>query len=347
MLNLMIKKSIFFAPFLILVLSFGCAESEKLHLVQDVIEVRSAESSHIWLSHEHILVDFIGADSIQPTSWNHDDVIKQIMPYLEELKEFNVDYFVDATPNFLGRDVLLLEKLAKKTGLRIVTNTGLYGARNNKFLPKYAIEGSAESLSEIWIGEYEHGIDGTSIKPGFIKIGVDKANTLSPLHQKLVQAAALTHLETGLTIASHTGKAKGLWPQLEILKGKGVSPEAFIWVHAQNEINNETYLKAAKMGCWISLDGLGKDMEKYVEKILFARDNGILNKILISHDAGWYDPQKENQKIKPYTILFKQLYPELKSRGFTDKEFSQLVSVNPSKAFSIEIRKLPLKRSDN
>ena len=93
------------------------------------------------------------------------------------------------------------------------------------------------------------------------------------------------------------------------------------------------------MGCWISLDGLGKDMEKYVEKILFARDNGILNKILISHDAGWYDPQKEDQKIKPYTILFKQLYPELKSRGFTDKEFSQLVSVNPSKAFSIKVRK--------
>ncbi len=331
---------------MLLLLSYRCATPEKPQFVQDVIEVHMAESNQIWLSHEHILVDFIGADSIQPTTWNHDEVIKEIMPYLEELKEFKVDYFVDATPNFLGRDVLLLEKLAKKTGLRIVTNTGLYGARNNKFLPKYVRESSAESLSEIWIDEYENGIDGTSIKPGFIKIGVDKNNTLSPLHQKIVQAAALTHLKTGLTIASHTGKAKGLWPQLEILKDKGVSPEAFIWVHAQSENNNETYLKAAKMGCWISLDGLGKDMEKDVEKILFAKNNSILNRILISHDAGWYDPQKENQKITPYTTIFKQLYPELKSHGFTDEEFNLLISVNPSKAFSIEIRKLPSNRSD-
>lgn len=339
MLNLMIKKFIFFVFCLLLLLSNSCDAPKKPQLIQDVIEARWAESNQIWLSHEHILVDFIGADSIQPTTWNHDEVIKQIIPYLEELKEFKVGYFVDATPNFLGRDVLLLEKLAKKTGLRIVTNTGLYGARNNKFLPKYALESSAENLSEMWINEYKHGIDGSSIKPGFIKIGVDKAETLSPLHQKLIRAAALTHLETGLTIASHTGKAIGLWPQLKILKDKGISPEAFIWVHAQSESNNDTYLKAAKMGCWISLDGFSADWEKYVDKILFAKKKGILNRVLISQDAGWYDPQKNNQTIQPYLTIFKKLYPELKSHGFTDNEFNQLVSINPSKAFAIAIRK--------
>ena len=321
-------------------MSNGCASSEKPLFIQDVLEIRLAESNQIWLSHEHILVDFIGADSIQPSTWNHDDIMKNSLPYLEELKEFKVGYFVDATPNFLGRDVLLLEKLAQKTGLRIITNTGLYGARNNKFLPKYARESSAESLAKIWINEFRHGIEGTSIKPGFIKIGVDKAETLSPLHQKLIQAAAITHLETGLTIASHTGKALGLWPQLKTLKDMGVSPEAFIWVHAQAEDNNDVYLKAAKLGCWISFDGFNADWEKYIEKILFAKKNGILDRILISHDAGWYDPQKNNQTIQPYSTIFKKLYPELKSHGFTDEEFNQLVSINPSRAFTIEIKKI-------
>jgi len=335
---LMYKKSIYIVLFFILLIGFGCAGPKKRHLIQDVLGVSPVETNKIWLSHEHILVDFIGADSIQPDTWNHKTIIKEIIPYLEELKEFKVDYFVDATPNFLGRDVQLLEKLAKETGLKIVTNTGLYGARNNKFLPKYAKESSAEKLAEMWINEYRHGIDGTSIKPGFIKIGVDKADSLSILHQKLIQAAALTHLETGLTIASHTGKAIGLWPQLEILMDMGVSPKAFIWVHAQAESDNKTYIKAAKMGCWISLDGLGTEFENYVEKILFAKKNGILDRILISHDAGWYDPQKDKQNIKPYTAIFKQLYPELKSHGFTDDEFNLLVSVNPSKAFGIKIR---------
>lgn len=338
MLRLKCKKSIFCIA-IIALLTCGCDRPQKAAAVQDVIENSPVVAHEVWLSHEHILVDFIGADSIEPANWNHDKVIDEMAPYLEELKEFNVAYFVDATPNYLGRDALLLEKLAKISGLKILTNTGLYGARNNKFLPRYIWDISADSLSKLWVNEYKNGIDGTSVKPGFIKIGVDKNKTLSPIHEKLVQAAALTHLETGLTIASHTGKASGLWPQLKILKENRVSPEAFIWVHAQNENNNEAYLKAAKMGCWISLDGLAKNLEKHVDKILFAKENGILDKILISHDAGWYDPQRASQKVAPYTTIFKQLYPALKSKGLTDEEFNLLVSVNPSKAFTIATRK--------
>ncbi len=322
----------------LLLIGCGCSSLKKQPVIQDLNGEHKLTSDKIWLSHEHILVDFIGADSIQPHTWNHDSIIKEVIPYLEELKEFNVNYFVDATPNYLGRDVILLEKIAKKTGVRIITNTGLYGARNNEFIPQYAHEMTAEDLAEMWINEYENGINKTSIKPGFIKISVDNSDSLDIMHQKLVKAAALTHLETGLTIASHTGNSKGLWPQLKILKENGVSPESFIWVHAQGEDNNNNYLKAAEMGCWISLDGIGWELEKHIEKILFAKRNGILDRILISHDSGWYDPQKENQTIKPFTNIFKQLYPELKSHGFTDDEFKLLISINPSKAFSIEIR---------
>lgn len=335
----------FNALLFILLLGYGCSITTQEPLIQDVRGTHHQDSDLIWLSHEHVLVDFIGADSIQPNSWNHDSIINEVMPYFEELKEFNVNYFVDATPNYLGRDVLLLEKIAIKTGIRIITNTGLYGARNNKFIPKYVQEISAANLAEKWIDEYQNGIDETSIRPGFIKIGIDYTDSLNTIHQKLVKAAALTHLKTGLTIASHTGKAKGLWPQLKILKEMGVSPESFIWVHAQEENNNDSYLKAAEMGCWISLDGLGWELEKHVEKILFAKRNGILERILISHDSGWYDPQKEKQTIKPYTNIFKKLYPKLKSKGFTDDEFKLLISINPSKAFSIEIRNQPLDKN--
>lgn len=318
--------------------AYGCSVSGEQPLIQHVDGAQKAGSNEIWLTHEHILVDFVGADSIRPNSWNHETVIKEVLPFLEELKEFKVNYYVDATPNYLGRDVLLLKEIADRTGIRIVTNTGLYGVRNNKFIPEYVKEMTAENLAGTWISEFENGIGGTSIKPGFIKIGIDNAATLSPMHEKLVRAAALTHLKTGLTIASHTGKAEGLWPQLNMLKTAGVSPEAFIWVHAQSEDNNDNYLKAAKMGCWISLDGLGWELEKHVAKILFAKQNGILNSILISHDAGWYDPQKERQNIKPYTNIFRKLYPELKSKGFSEDEFKLLVSVNPSKAYAIKLR---------
>ncbi|HMB62832.1 MAG TPA: hypothetical protein VKN36_07150 [Eudoraea sp.] len=320
--------------------------AQKKPVIQDVTGSQTLIPDQIWLSHEHILVDFIGADSIQPNTWNHDSIRTEVTPYLEELKAFKVTYFVDATPNYLGRDVRLLKKIARKTGLRIITNTGLYGARDDLFIPEKLRLASAEELAGMWIDEFQQGIEGTSVKPGFIKIGIDNSDTLSELDQKLVEAAALTHLKTGLTIASHTGKAEGLWPQLEILKAMGVSPGAFIWVHAQNENTGENYLKAAKMGCWISLDGLGWELENHLDKILFAKNHGILDRILISHDAGWYDPQKETQEIKPYTPIFQKLYPALLSRGFTDDEFHQLVSVNPSKAFALELRNIPLNKKD-
>ena len=322
----------------VLSLFASCSSDSNTTLINSVTGPVTVSPGENWLSHEHILVEFIGADSIDPKRWNHDTVINSTLPYLEEIKTRNVKYFVDATPAYLGRDVLLLEKIAKRTGLIIVTNTGFYGAVNNKYIPAFAYEKTPEELAEIWIDEFKHGIEGTPVKPGFIKISVDAAAALDTIDQKLVKAAAITHLQTGLTIASHTGEAKGLWPQLQLLEEMGVSAEAFIWVHAQNEKDNENYLRAAKKGCWISLDGLGWDLDKHVEKLLFAKANGILDKILISHDAGWYDPQKQVQAIKPYTNIFTQLYPALISKGFSKEEFNLLISRNPSKAFSIAVK---------
>ena len=290
----------------------------------------------LWLTHEHILVDFIGADSIQPNTANHPTIIETVIPYLQEAKDVGVEIFVDATPNYIGRDVSLLKKLSQKTGLAIITNTGLYGARDSKFIPETAKTMSASALSESWIDEFENGIDNTNIKPGFIKIGVNSTAPLDPLHAKIVRAAATTHLSTGLAIASHTGSATGLWPQLEILSEMGVPASSFIWVHAQDEANNLAYLKAAQLGAWISFDGLGWDIDKHVEKLVFAKQHKLLDKVLISHDAGWYDPQKTTQDLKPYTDIFTKLIPKLRTKGFSDQDLNLLMRVNPSNAFSLK-----------
>lgn len=313
--------------------------SAQLSYIQHVNGRSVPDTNAVWLSHEHILVDFIGAEKINPEDRDPDSVIKELSPFLGDLNKYDVQYFVDATPEYLGRDVRLLSRISDETGLRIITNTGNYGAQNNKFIPAWFQEITAEELAQKWIDEFEHGIDGTNHKPGFIKISIDSENGLSELHKKLVQAAALTHLKTGLSIASHTGQAKGLWPQLNILREMGVSPDAFIWVHAQQENDLNSFLKAAEADCWISLDGLGWELDRHVERILFAKKNGFLNRILISHDAGWFDPQKVVQSIVGYTAIFEDLFPVLKARGFTEDELKLLISQNPSEAFRVKFRK--------
>jgi phosphotriesterase-related protein len=294
----------------------------------------------ISLTHEHILVDFIGADSINSNRWDRSKVIEKSLPHLKKIKELGCKTFVDCTPAFLGRDPLLLKALSDSSGLNIITNTGYYGANNNKFVPRYAFSETAEQLACRWIAEFKEGIEGTGIKPGFIKIGVDPG-CLSDLHGKLVTAAAMTHLKTGLVIASHTGQSVAAIEQIAILQKEGVSPEAFIWVHAQIEKNPVNHIKAAQSGAWISFDGLdSNNVPEYIRLIKNMKDNSILNKVLLSHDAGWYDPDKVNGgEYRGYSILFERLIPLLRKENFSETEINQLLVVNPEIAFEIRIRK--------
>ncbi|SKB49474.1 phosphotriesterase family protein [Dyadobacter psychrophilus] len=293
----------------------------------------------VTLIHEHVLVDFIGGDKISADRWKHDEVIAKALPHLSEIKKRGIQSFVECTPAYIGRDVLLLQKLSEKSGLNILTNTGYYGASDNKYLPAFAFKETAEQLANRWIAEFENGIEGTRIKPGFIKTGVN-SGPLSEIHQKLIKAAALTHLKTGLTICSHTGPATPAQEELDILLKSGVSATAFVWVHASG--SNDDFQSIGKSGCWISLDGVNEDnVEKSAELISFLKQQGFIKQILVSHDAGWYRPGEPNGgDFRGYTTISDKLLPLLKTKGFTDADIRQMMVGNPANAFAIRVRKV-------
>lgn len=296
----------------------------------------------VCLEHEHVLVDFYRDQNKLTDSYATEDAIKIILPELEKLKTYGVKSMAECTPAYLGRNVRLLQELSKKSGIQILTNTGFYGAKNNFFIPKDVLLMTADSIASIWIDEFNNGIDGTPIKPGFIKIGVDR-KPLSEFHSRLTRAAAIAHKATGLTIMSHCGPAIAALQQLDILKEEGVSPDAFIWTHASDEKDRDLLLKAAKQGCWISFDKYGWDekwLEGYPELLLEFKNENLLNKVLISQDAGFFDPGNPQVEFKPYTPLFENLIPALKAKGFTDADIRQLLIENPAKAFTIRKRVL-------
>lgn len=299
----------------------------------------SPDETGMTLTHEHILVDFIGADYISYKRWNKDKVDEKMTPFLVEAKELGASTFIECTPAYLGRDPKLLKMISKSSGMHIITNTGYYGAGDNKFLPKHAISETADELAARWIREWEKGIEGTDVRPGFIKIGVMEGD-LSSLHRKLVQAAARTHLKTGLTIASHTGTGVPAFAEIGVLYEEGVAADAFIWVHAQSERDPESHILAAQMGAWVSFDGLNDDnVDEYVARIKYMKDNNLLKRVLVSHDAGWYQPTENNGgKVRGFTTLFTKLIPALQQQGFSEGDIKQLLILNPATAFTIAVR---------
>lgn len=281
-----------------------------------------------------MLVDFIGSDSVSPERYNQEEVIAKVLPYLIEIKKYGVKTVFDCTPSYLAKDPELLKRLSELSGVQLVTNTGFYGAVGGKYLPAFTYAESAGELAARWIDEFEKGIGDTGIKPGFIKISVNEENPLRKIDAKLVRAAGLTNQKTGLTIASHTGTWATAKQEVAILQEMGISPSAFIWVHAQAEEDFQNYLKAARLGVWISLDGIGWSVDDYVDRLFFAKENGILGNVLISHDAGWYDPEKtDGGDFVPFTNIFKKLMPTLNEKGFEQSDWDLLLKENPKNAF--------------
>ena len=288
------------------------------------------------LPHEHVLVDFIGADSVSRDRYDANEAFAVALPHLRQAKELGCQAFVECTPAYLGRDPQLLARLAKVTGLHILTNTGYYGAAKDRYVPRHAYEESADQLAGRWVKEWSDGIEGTGIRPGFIKTGVD-AGPLSAIDRKLVQAAARTHARTGLTIASHTGDTRAALEQFEILAQEKVRPQAFVWVHAQSDWGLEPRVTAARNGCWISIDNIDdRTVPVCVERVTALKERGGLSRLLVSHDAGWSRPgEPGGGAFRGFETVYAAFVPALRKAGWTTDEVRQLLQANPAEAFTV------------
>jgi phosphotriesterase-related protein len=287
------------------------------------------------LMHEHVLVDFIGAAEVRPSRYDADAVFARALPFLQQAKALGAATLVECTPAYLGRDARLLQRLAKASGLHILSNTGYYGANKDKHLPPHAFSETPQQLAARWIREHEQGIDGTGIRPAFMKIGVD-AGPLSEVDAKLVRAAAITHAATGLPIAIHTGDGIAAIEELDILEAAGVPLSSFIWVHAHSERDGAVHQRAAARGAWVEFDGIAPaSVERHVALVLAMRKAGHLDRVLVSHDAGWYRVGEPNGgEFRAFDTLFTAFVPALKAAGLTQAEIDRLLIDNPRRALT-------------
>jgi phosphotriesterase-related protein len=287
------------------------------------------------LMHEHVLVDFIGAAQVSPSRYDADQAFTVILPHLTRAKNDGCQTLVECTPAYLGRDVTLLRRLSEASGLNILTNTGYYGAAKDRHLPAHAHSQSADQLAARWTTEYERGIDGTPVKPAFMKIGVDEA-PLSDVDAKLVQAAALTCRATGLPIASHTSTGRAAIAELDLLDRAGVPARSFIWVHAHNERDGSFHTRVAKAGAWVEFDGISEaSVDRHVDLVTQMKTQGLLERVLVSHDAGWYRVgEPGGGQFRAYDTLFTKFVPALIAAGFSKDEVRRLLVENPRQALA-------------
>ncbi len=301
-------------------------------MVQTVTGPVAPEDLGPTLTHEHILVDFIGAAEVSPDRYDADEVFAVMLPHLLRLREAGVETLVECTPDYLGRDPSLLRRLSLASRVRILTNTGLYKA---PYLPERAHTLTADELAAEWISEARGGIGPERVKPGFIKIAVNPG-PLVEVQRKIVRAAARTSLATGLPIACHTGSGVAALEEIEILESEGCPASRLIVVHADAEPDRSYDRRIAERGAWISYDGIREG--NAADRLALVRRGleEFPERLLISQDAGWYHVgEAGGGEVVPFDWLPRAFVPMLRDAGVTRTDIDRLLTANPARAFTV------------
>ncbi len=292
------------------------------------------------LPHEHLFTDLRGPYADGYAQDDPDLVCKMMLPYLHRAEKAGVTAMVECSTIGVGRNVAILARLAAETSIRIVAPTGIYSEPFTPVMYKYK---SIEELVELWVGEITEGVGFTDQKAGFIKIASSDDGP-TPLEERNIRAAARTSLATGAAVASHTIGGEAAVRTLDLLKAEGLDPQKFIWVHANSEPDPEYHYTLAGDGAYIEFDNIGQpdtDHDGLCDALETLLMKGFRERILLSHDAGWYQPGKPRGVpeggLRGYTSLVTKFIPMLREKGLDEATIKLLTEKNPKRAFSLRV----------
>lgn len=308
--------------------------AKNIHTITGPVAI---DSLGLILPHEHLFTDLRGPSVSDYAQGEPSAVINVVGPYLDEASAAGVTALVECSTVGVGRNLPVLRSLGQATSIRIIAPTGVY---RDAYIPQSLRDVSEEYLADLWTTELTEGIEGTSIRAGFIKLAMSDDGA-TPLEIRNLRAAARASQRTGAVIGSHTIGGKVANKEMDVLEEAGLDLHRFIWIHAQTEPDTDVLLHAARRGAYVELDSVGAPFQKQdelIEKTLALISAGYIDHLLLSHDAGWYNPARADglpdDGYRGYTALAKDFIPALLKRGVTDGQVKRITVENPANAFA-------------
>ncbi|MBN1401243.1 MAG: esterase [Anaerolineae bacterium] len=292
-----------------------------------------AEGLGIILPHEHVFVDLRPPNTPGWAEAEEEEVVRLMGPELERARAAGIGCLVEATPVGVGRRVDLVTAVSRAVHFPVVVATGIY---REPWVPDWAREADEGGLCEWMLRELTEGIENTNVRAGWIKLSAGDEG-MTAVERRILRAAIEAALRTGAVIGSHTVRGSVAREQTDLIEQRGHDPSRFIWVHAQNEPDVAIHRELARRGVWIEYDGLGGGQtdEHYVERILRLLDAGFGERMMLSHDRGWYQPGEPGGGTpRPFTYLVESFLPKLRAAGVDEDTVAQLTQRNPFRAYA-------------
>ena len=298
--------------------------------VQTVLGPVEATELGFTLSHEHVVCGSPGVVRAWPALYGgRETLLARAQEVLTRVHADGVRTIVDATTFDLGREVDLLVEASRSSGVHIVAASGMWLA------PSPAITArTTPQLTEWFTADVESGMDGTDVRAGIIKVASE--TELTPMEERVLEAAARAHAATGVPILTHSlARVRMGERQGAVLERFGVDPGRVVIGHTDDATDIDYPLGLLDRGYLVGFDRLPngrlpeygtQTVEARMDMLAELAARGYADRVVMSHDdpiwAGVLTDEDQRRHIEsnPEVISFipRTILPGLRERGVSE-----------------------------
>jgi phosphotriesterase-related protein len=204
---------------------------------------------------------------------------------------------VDMTPSAPGRSTALLADVSRAAGVHVIAATGFVDWAMYPGTRAWMESVPVERLAGLIADEITEGADANNYTSPVVARGTERAGVIkiatgyqviTPLQQKLIQAAAAAHRMTGAPISVHTERGTCVLELVERLRAEQVQPESVLVAHTFHNPDPYYQRDMAQTGIYLIQDGPGRvhyapesDTISQIERFL---SDGFADRLLLAGD---------------------------------------------------------------
>lgn len=304
-------------------------------LVRTVLGDIPVEDMGFTMPHEHIFTAPQGHGS----KVEDDHMLDNAGKAIEMLEEFNAAggrTIVEATPETWGRNATGMAEVSEASGVNVVACTG-YICQEHGMQPEVT-DWDIDYLAEVMVKDLTVGMDGTTVKAGWIKAGSAYMH-ITPNEEKVIRAACRAATQVGCAVHTHTTNGTMGIEQAEIAEDEGFDMGRMIIAHVDRNPDVWYHTKMLEKGVSLIYDGPGK--AKYypdsirIDVLRALVDAGYEDQLMLTNDMGRRSHHKVWGFGPGWTWIKERFLPRLLEEGFTAEQVDKFMVANPARMYGL------------
>ncbi|XP_076282792.1 phosphotriesterase-related protein [Lasioglossum baleicum] len=274
-------------------------------------------------------------------NFNDGDTINAVSEDVKLYREFGGGTIVENSNHGLKRDIELMRRVSRETGVNIIAGTGYYVAATQS---ERNLCLSKEEMYDTMLKEMTIGCeDCRDVKTGFIG-EVGSAWPIEDFEKRAIQSTGELQAQLKCPVSFHPGRnPEAPFEIMRLYQEAGGDSGKAILSHLDRTLSEERLLEFAdETNCYCQFDLFGTECSFYqlnpavdmlsdaqrIDRVKLLRNDQKLHRVLLSHDI-----HTKHRLSKfgghGFSHILNNVLPKMSLKGFTQDEIDTLTIQNP------------------